>query len=567
MSPAPRPAKIISGATDATSNDDNNDTSDSNTDTPIDTPPPSPPPGNFWAGRVDDFINFYSDPEWYDRLGGDPFTRNKIWEMTDPTEQTNAVLELLEKFPYRGLWMLFESAVRGNLHLVRALLHAGVPPHCGGSRADDDDDKSQTDNNNDNDDDDSLVPIHAAAFHGHVECVKALVEEGGVDPDIPDGTGTPLMRAHMTPHMHVIRYLLSTGRINLRRRQFFKSTERHPLEWILWNGNAESATMLAEALWEQGEPREVPPEAIEAAAEGEEVGNLRFALSVGGYPDPDAVVWGETSLSAQQRAVLVRAAACAAQAVRLNTLKLALRYLDKPGELFVPQVEEKEAFRVGVLNAAEKDAETFDFVFNILCRSSFYTEEERKGDLADSLFAAAYTNCLPMVPHLIEKHKADPNTASQTQKLLPLGMAAMNGCVPTVQYLIQDAPIKADIHLGGGEHGLLTALWYALRERREKVVGLLLRHGGPVDGVHPEDTPLDFRESGESIQVKVVSFMNERREVRVYTTKYAFENADLGDARSTVTLKLERGDEDWWRKLEYRGLAVSLNYWRLQQIT
>lgn len=513
---------------------------------------PSPPEGKAWrAFPFND--NFISDPEWFDGLGRDKLVQKGIWKMTDLEKQTAAVLKLLDEFPKRGLCMLFESAVRGYVHLVRALLRAGVPPHCGSLAQHSVSDEGENDASSSKTDDGSLVPIHAAAYRGHVECVKALVEEGGVDPDIPDGTGTPLMRAHMAPHIDVIRYLLSTGRVDLRRRRVFDGRERHPLEWVLRNGNAQSAKMLAEALWQQGEPRVVPPEALEAAADSGVVGNLQFGLDVAGFPDLDAIASGDAALSAEQRHALVRAAGSAAQAIKLDALKLLIGYSDNPDGPFALQAEAKEAFRVALVrSAAEKSPEAFDFIFKILSRSDSYGQEERTQDMADGLFAATYGNCLPMVMHLVEKYQADPNTTHHPQKLLPLCVAAGSGNSAITQYLLRDATVKADIHLGSGEHGLLTALWYALRSRHGEVVRMLLRHGGPVDGVHPSlDLDFEHAERG-STDLRVVSSMNERREVRIYTTEDAFKSADRTEARSIVILKLDASDEDWWRKLQYR---------------
>jgi len=229
------------------------------------------------------------------------------------------------------------------------------------------------------------------------------------------------MRAHMAPHMGVIRYLLSTGRVDLRRRHVSGGRERHPLEWILRNGNTESATLLAETLWEQEQSEVVvPDEAIHAAADGGVVGNMQLAFKAAGYPDPqDAII----TLSERQRAVLLRAAVYSAQSAHLDTLKLIIQYLDrdktpdKPFAAIVPQSEDdKEAFRMGLIKAAtEKTPEAFDFIFDILSRSTLYKEEERMEDLVDSLSRATRRHRSAMVSHLTEKYQARAEAPNQTE--------------------------------------------------------------------------------------------------------------------------------------------------------
>lgn len=54
--------------------------------------------------------------------------------------------------------------------------------------------------------------LRAAAWHGHLDCVRKLVENGGVDVDATNKDGwTPLMCAARNGHVEVMRYLVTQG--------------------------------------------------------------------------------------------------------------------------------------------------------------------------------------------------------------------------------------------------------------------------------------------------------------------------------------------------------------------
>lgn len=57
--------------------------------------------------------------------------------------------------------------------------------------------------------DQTLAPLHAAAYNGHLECVKLLIEKGKVDVNHRDDVGgTPLMRAAWGGHAEIVEWLL-----------------------------------------------------------------------------------------------------------------------------------------------------------------------------------------------------------------------------------------------------------------------------------------------------------------------------------------------------------------------
>ena len=80
--------------------------------------------------------------------------------------------------------------------MIRALLSAEVNPQP----------------NIENGEDPTLVPLHTAAFNGHLECVKVLVEEGNVDVSVKDDMGgVPFMRTAFGGRPEIARYLLERG--------------------------------------------------------------------------------------------------------------------------------------------------------------------------------------------------------------------------------------------------------------------------------------------------------------------------------------------------------------------
>ena len=139
---------------------------------------------------------FCSDPGYYDALGQDLIVQRRIWAIPTESGQVDQYRQLLHERPDRALDMIFAAAAKGKTHVVRFLLEQGVKATA----------------NEAEDDDPTLVPLHAAAYQGRLECVKILVEEGKLNLDTLDEIGgTPLMRASRGKHPDIVEYLLDAG--------------------------------------------------------------------------------------------------------------------------------------------------------------------------------------------------------------------------------------------------------------------------------------------------------------------------------------------------------------------
>jgi len=84
-----------------------------------------------------------------------------------------------------------------------------------------------------------IPKIHLAAYRGHLETVKSLIE-GGTEVDAKDDDGTPLHYAAMAGHEAIARFLIdATANVNARNRNGWT-----PLHFAAIGGSAEVARML-----------------------------------------------------------------------------------------------------------------------------------------------------------------------------------------------------------------------------------------------------------------------------------------------------------------------------------
>lgn len=483
---------------------------------------PDPGPGMTWT-QFPWHDSFISDPTWYDGVGRDMIVRKRIFMLESEEEQTAETLKVLEVFPDRGLYILFKAAVRGKPHIIKALLDRGVKTHPVVEDGDDE----------------SLMPLHAAAFQGHVDCVRVLAEQSSIDPDLFDVHSTPLQRSALAGHADVVRYLLGTGRVDIRREFEYDGRTRHPLEWMVRGGNTETADVLIDA-WVSGLssdalPSSVPDVVIETAAREGNVAIFTRLLKIRGLLPEDADTKDKVPSLGDNEKLLVKAYQLAASWAKLELMQFLLGTFPQVAGGAEAQLDEtKKCLGNGLEQAVEdKNIATFDFLASDLFGHD-HQQPDAQVAFRHCLYKAVFTGSVPLVKHLVEKYNIDLNDGSlNPQKITPIGVAAARSDAALVQYLLEEAPIKPDLTLGAGDTNI-RPLWYAVREKSVPVARLLLQHGAPVSVVPTQET-----QDGTPSFLRIAACLDPERQVRVYLDQKEWEEAPQGEIRAFLSLDEE----------------------------
>ena len=442
--------------------------------------------------------NFISDPTWYDALGDDMITHRRVWAVPAESGQIDQIRQLLHEFPDRGNDMMFAAAMKGKQHVVKFLLDQGV---------------SATSS-------DEAQPLHAAAYHGHTDSVRMLIEDGHVDPNVRGfDDGTALMRACRGQRMDVLSYLLSLPAIDITAIQIPDGTGTSALDFAAGSGCLE----CVDALLRHAETHDTDQTAmittltIEAAASSNKVDLLRLLLVESGCPVPES----ETntfpnnicSLTASRldgiEASFVRAVEHSATTTA-SFLYIYLSSISADGGPNYPSLDEpthREMQTSLTLLPVENDPKSttqaialFDILYNMLCSpdSQFTTEltlQNRPTVLNDALFIAAQFNNLPFLKHIHSLYpEVNPNHLSTTVKpqcSTTLYTSAGSAYDEVVEWLFNTFPTVLDPHIAAGKFANgPTALWITVWNGHVDTAKLLLQlGGGPVDSIDPELSP------------------------------------------------------------------------------
>ncbi|RFU25093.1 hypothetical protein B7463_g11248, partial [Scytalidium lignicola] len=354
---------------------------------------------------------FLEDPEWYDTTGKDALEQRQIFSLPTADEQVEQILQLLHDFPDHGLNMIFAAAVKGNAPVIRALLDAGVKAHPEAGA----------------NDDMTLVPLHAAAFNGNLECVKVLLKVGGVDVNaVDDLGGTALMRASSGANPSIVKFLLERNADPTIRQ----NSDVDALEFAAGRGQLETVKMLVDhsirtAKVNQEIPTEQKPTrgisvtalALAAGADSGNVEVIKFLLEHMGHtfePKDRNRMGGK--LSPQERKAIEGAVKRAALHPHIGVLEILLHLLTDtpPQEQFQDlglSADLLEAFIDGMFNAVSKDnIEGLEFNWNIVFNLNSDRQTEKPQIVDELLHSATQHSSLSPTKLFLQKGSAGINT-------------------------------------------------------------------------------------------------------------------------------------------------------------
>lgn len=460
--------------------------------------------------------------------------------------------------------MIFDFAVKGKAELISALIEEGVHPQP----------RPEID-------DETLVPLHAAAFNDHLDCVKVLVEKGNMPPDVRDEFGgTALVRAAGGGNLEIVRWLLEKG-ADPFIVQGQEIDENIPsggvtaLDFACGNQKGDLGVVklfLEHPIFGPEEKRlgieddkaklYVMRNGLDAATISGTAEILVYLLGKGGFPVEDTEgKWKGDHLDDQQKTIIHDLLLKSSTKPQLDTFKLLLTYLaklDTNGNLedFDISPEQQNYFINALFNHTVKNnVKSFEFLWNTIFHPSNPTRtaaiHAADPELLNDLLAK--TQPTPQDPEgawemtklLIKKYGANPNHVAAPTATTLLYVLAANKHLERVKWLLENCVLDLSIGNGKFANGA-TALYIPIWNGYPEIVRLLLKYGGPV-----EELP-DLKDlgTGEEFKLTVVTEKKYRAPVRVFLGV----RDDLGksDDSRKVMLDCGHGDREWLGKLQVR---------------
>lgn len=485
-------------------------------------------------------------------------------------ETERIVQDMLQQNPAQAYGCLLQSITSQNHQMFSALLNVGVSPiHV-------------------TPDGQSLSPpLFAAIAYGNTQALRRLLDSG-IDPNIlgcPEGglsaAKTPLVYATELKQTECVQLLLDTGKVNFNIK--------HPVNPVTPGqlAFAEGNFPIVKAIL--GHPDYLKPDltssddeydiwevelALRSTVYSENVEALRFVLDTYGFAVEDENgVWKGDLLNSARRGIILRTFAYASSAGNYNSTKLLSGYLLNPdGRPFPELASMTDDFKSGKLHAISgRKEEAYRLLADLedLSLSGLRTRDDARDDakhLTRCLCMAVRTGSLSIVQDLVEQRHADINKGDAADyggvweegltPLSPLQLAAGFGHLEVVAYLLQQPEI--DMFLGSGitPGNKGTALYRAARNGHEKIVKEVLRNGGPISKIIPDEMP-DFSLDDIVVDVMTTTIAEEKAEVNLMWT-YAKTAKPPVKVHGERYLRLKFGQEDgeWWKRLQFATQAA-----------
>ncbi|KAK5126505.1 hypothetical protein LTR08_004757 [Meristemomyces frigidus] len=511
------------------------------------------------------------DPIWYDQGGRDPIDRKKIFKLPAGPEQTIALEAVLQQYPKYGPKMYEKAAGAGKADVIRVLVQLRAklendreaPDGSGDERLDrsDDQDGEEVEEESEDDEDfptpDVDSPLHLAAFKGHLDCVRALVEDGKLSVDAQQDNFSVLANAVVGGHADLARWLLDRG----ATIAFERESGMNDVEDALRSGNVEVALLILDSPQAAQHGFILKTENLEIAAYSGNAEMIKLVLERTGLASSDP-----KTLTPESRQVIIESVSRATSKASLESVELLLPYLSSCTlDGLFEYTEVDEISRHTLFNATE-DAlveadcpQLFQLIWQTFLRpaEAVLSADAAAKELYDEwLGLRLLRTCQEGRPEttklLCEEYDANVNRVSNKYFSTPLARAAASGAnslsgrLQVVRYLLNTDGI--DIHLANGAYANgSTALALTVHEGQSqaKMVRVLLDYGGPVEELD-SDWIKSVDATDGTTEVYVVLRCDKPRQPVTLLSKDVYDALVTHDEMETISLTASAADLRGW---------------------
>jgi hypothetical protein len=496
------------------------------------------------------------DPFWYDSGGRNPFQRKRVHRMSFGEKRKAKLREIIEEFPRYGPAMHEWAVAQNDPSLLTEIFELGVSLDIMEAKRIDDDEKDDKKDEGSMDvDEDYTYPLvdmkpafHVAAFVGKLECVKVFVEVGHVDINAKDVNDmTPLTHALIGGHEEVVEWLLKHG-----ANVTFEAEELNDLQGALRSGKV---TLVKKVLEHQ--------QSVERKLHIE-TSHLSYAAS--SWPDPQGVVQFvlhcscfDSPVTRLQKDAVIQSLPYAVSLASTESVRLMLSYLtEEKDDGTFEYVELPEGDQARIFNATEDAMEKRDIpeLFKLIWETLIsgptripdihkeltITREDR---LNRRLISSCAEGCVETCRLLVDHYGANIHHISHKFSSTPLGRVAGSSVnplerrLPVARYLLEEKHVN--IHLADGEFANsatpLAVLLKSGTKGQDKMIKLLLKHGGPVEEIS-DDVAKVVEEAEAEAEVKLflAHFEISREPVKLVTER---------QSDSDNQVEVEASKEEW----------------------